>query len=508
MEQEKIGDFADITKLASFSKEELIVRYELVFDELQRAIKENYDLRNKKITDEQLQFLLQEQLDSLRDAVYGASSERYKKSDKPKEPKPAKPRVQKPSQRYPNLPVRELLIPMNPPPSCQCCGTLMCDSGMTEDSEQLTVIPKKYEVLRQCRVKYRCSKCHGDIQTAPAPARIIEGSAYSDEMIQDVALTKYCDLLPIDRYVAMAKRADVMNLPPHSLIETTHYFADFLISAYLKIKNVIMHARVLYADETPHRMLEGSETKAWYLWGFSTAEVCYFECHDTRSGDVACEMLLNSRCRVLVSDVYSGYNKAIRLANETRAKVGGDLIANGNCNAHARRYFFKSRKSFTKTAEIFLDHYHEIYRLEADIKGKPPDEVLSQREKMRPRFDAMRDRCREDIDKYPSDSKMAKAMSYYLNNFVGLTLFLTDAEVAIDNNAQERHLRSHVVGRKTWYGTHSERGSRTAAILFTLIETCKLNQVNPREYIKRLVAELLQNKPAFTPAEFKSLPKG
>jgi len=176
-------------------------------------------------------------------------------------------------------------------------------------------------------------------------------------------------------------------------------------------------------------------------------------------------------------------------------------------NAHSRRYYSKARRSLTKTAEFFLDHYHEIYKLEADAKGKPPDQILFLREQMRPRFIAMRDRSREDIDKYPKDSKIAKAMSYFLDNFEGLILFLTDAEVPIDNNSQERHLRSHVVGRKTWYGTHSERGARTAAIMFTLIETCKLNQVNPREYFKSLVADLLNSKPAFTPAEFKLISK-
>ncbi len=507
MEQEKpLGDFADIKKLSGMSKDELIERYELVYDELQRAIKENYDLRKKSITDTQLGFVLQEQLESLKDALYGSSSERYKKDEKPKEPKPPKPRVQKPSQRYPNLPVRENLITMDPPPNCKCCGHLMADSGMTEDSEQLTVIPKKYEVVRNVRVKYRCAKCHGSLQTAQAPPRIIEGSVYSDEMIQDIALSKYLDLIPIERFVAMAKRVGLMNVPPHSLIETTHYFADFLISVYLKIKAVAMNARVLHADETPHRMLEGSDKKSWYLWGFSTLEVCYLECRDTRSGDVASEMLLNSRAQILVTDVYAGYGKAIRIANEARAKNQQDLIENANCNAHSRRYYFKARRSFTKTAEFFLDHYHEIYKLEAEVKGKPPDQILLQREKMRHRFIAMRDRSREDIDKYPSDSKIAKAMKYFLDNFEGLTLFLTDAEVPIDNNSQERHLRSHVVGRKTWYGTHSERGARTAAIMFTLVETCKLNQVNPREYYKRLVAALLSNQPAFTPAEFKLMP--
>ena len=81
------------------------------------------------------------------------------------------------------------------------------------------------------------------------------------------------------------------------------------------------------------------------------------------------------------------------------------------------------------------------------------------------------------------------------------------ADVAIDNNAQERLLRSHAVGRKTWYGTHSERGAETAAVLFSIIETCKLNKVNPREYLKNLVQDLHNGKNPYTPSEYKDLVK-
>src|ERR1019366_3461150 len=170
------------------------------------------------------------------------------------------PRVKRPSERYPNIPVREHIITMNPAPSCPCCGEVMSDSGMTEDSEQLTVIPKKYEILLQKRVKFRC-QCQSSILTAPAPARIIEGSSYSDEMIQDVALTKYCDLIPIERYAAMAGRSGLVDLPPQSLIEVTHQFADFVSPAFALIKEGVLASRVLNADENPHRMLEGSEKK-------------------------------------------------------------------------------------------------------------------------------------------------------------------------------------------------------------------------------------------------------
>jgi transposase len=502
MEQQDFG-FANSTKIENFSREELIKKYQLISDELARVVRENYELREQKITDEQLSLVLQEQLADLHDTLYGSKSERYKKPEKPKTPAPPKPRVKKPSERYPNIPVKEHVLSMTPPPNCQACGLVMSDSGMTEDSEQLTVIPKKYEITRIKRVKYRCS-CHACILTAPALPRIIEGSSYSDEMILDVTLSKYCDLIPVERYVAMAKRGGLIDLPPHSLIELTHALAAFVSGAYDRIKMHVMLARVLQADETPHRMLEGSEKKSWYLWGFSTPELCFLECHDTRSGDVASEILLKSACEVLLTDVFSGYAKATRLANEVRLNEQRVLIQNGHCNAHARRYFFKPRHKY-KEAHFYLDHYHHIYQLNSDGAGKTHAEILELRAQMKPHYEAMRTKAMEELPRYPNKNKYAQALNYFLENYQGLTLFLNQPDVPIDNNGQERLLRSHVVGRKTWYGTHSERGAQTAAILFSLVETCKLNDVNPREYFKNLAEDLLAGKNPYTPREFKDL---
>jgi len=377
----------------------------------------------------------------------------------------------------------------------------MSDSGMKEISEQLTVIPKKFEIIQQEKMKYRC-QCQGSIVTAPTPTRIIPGSSYSDEMIQDVALSKYCDLIPIERYAAMAERSGLVDLPPHSLIDTTHSFADFISGAYMRIKHTVLNARVLNADETPHRMLEGSDKKSWYLWGFSTPEACYLECHDTRSGDVASDILQNSKCEVLVTDVFSGYGKAMRVSNDLRRLAQKPLIKCAHCNAHARRYFFKAWSKY-KEAAFYLDLYHEIYQLNAKAKGQSPPIVLELRHQMRPLFEAMKVKALEELPQYPRNGGYGKALRYFLNKYAEFTLFLDDPEIPIDNNAQERLLRSHVVGRKTWYGTHSQRGALTAAILFTLIETCKLNQVNPREYLEHLVQDLLMGSQPYTPADFK-----
>ncbi len=505
MEQSEFEPTPGVTKLSILSKEELIQKYTIVEDELARVIRENYKLRSQNLSDEQLRFVMAEQIENLQKTIFGKKSERYRKTakkdddDNPK--KPAKPRLKKPSERYPNIPIREEYVELDPVPSCPCCNKTMVDSDMTEDSEQLTVIPKKYEILRMKRVKYTCD-CHKAIVTTPAPERIIPGSTYSDEMITDIALSKYCDLIPINRYVAMAQRAGLVDLPANSLIETTHSFADFVSPVYTLIKKGILQSRVLNADESPHRMLEGSDKKSWYLWGFSTESLCFLECRNTRSGDVASDILVKSQCEVLVSDVYTGYGKAIRIANEIRQSSQKLAIVAAHCNAHARRNFYKMWPKY-KEAEFYLDHYHEIYQLNSEAKGQPPPLILELREKMRPQFEAMKAKAMEELGCYSLKGNYAKALKYFLKNYNTLTYFLTDADVPIDNNAQERNLRSHVVGRKTWYGTHSERGAITAAILFSIVETCKLAGVNPRQYFEELVRNMLPGAEPYTPADFK-----
>ena len=504
MTQLELSEPNKSSRIDGMSREELAQRCLTLEDELRRVVRENYEFRNQKVTDTQLQFAIQEQLKSLQDALYGRSSERYKKrkpEDNQAPPPPPKPRVKKPSERYPNIPIRENRIEITPSPTCTCCGSVMTDSGMTETTEQLNVIPKKYEIILQKRVKYRC-QCQGALVTAPAPPRMVPGSSYSDEMIQDIVISKYCDLIPMHRYTAMAARSGLMGLPAHSLIEASHQFADFVSGAYTQIKQGILSARVVHADETPHRMLEGSDKKSWYLWGFSTPEYCFLECRNTRASEVASEILTKSQCEVLISDVYSGYAKAVRTVNQLRSAHGKPIIQTAYCNAHARRYFYKAWEKYPE-AEFYLNHFHEIYTLKEQEKNQAPPRVLELRTKMRPHFEAMQLQALEELPKYPEKGNYAKALRYFLNHYRGLTHFLNDPEVEIDNNSQERLLRNHVVGRKTWYGTHSERGALTAAILFSLIETCKLNQVNPREYIPALTQDLLAGKKPYTPIDFK-----
>ena len=125
---------------------------------------------------------------------------------------------------------------------------------------------------------------------------------------------------------------------------------------------------------------------------------------------------------------------------------------------------------------------------------------------MVPYFEAIKIEAESKIDSYSSKSTMGSAYNYFLKYYEGLTLFITNPLVPIDNNPAERLLRSPVVGRKTWYGTHSKAGAEAAAVHFSIVETCKMNGVNPREYYADAVARIHGKRELITPRQFRDSP--
>ena len=152
-----------------------------------------------------------------------------------------------------------------------------------------------------------------------------------------------------------------------------------------------------------------------------------------------------------------------------------------------------------------LDQYKEIYRLEDEAKGLSDEQKLLKRAEMKPIFEAMKAEALLKKDTYSTQSTMAAAYEYFLKHYDGLTLFLQNPQVPIDNNPSERLLRSPVVGRKTWYGTHSKKGAAVAAVHFSIVESCKLIGVNPREYYPAMVERIHQKQDLLTPSEYKKL---
>ena len=164
---------------------------------LSHLVKTNSSLsEEEKNSIEETAEVVQILLDRLARKRLGKKSS--EKSPHPKVPKKEtrqrEPRNQLPSERYPDAPIIEKDLKFEETPQCPCCEGEMTDSGMREAVEQLSVIPKKYIIYRYLKRKYKCSHCHGTLKTVPTPPRIVPNSSYHDDLIMDVALSKYCDL--------------------------------------------------------------------------------------------------------------------------------------------------------------------------------------------------------------------------------------------------------------------------------------------------------------------------
>lgn len=450
----------------------------------------------------QERLVLKDQLLIIRKKFYGKSSERRPKpvdpALPPKEKKQATERRSKlPSIRYPELKLEEQEIEIdsgkqgNLPPCRLCEAELGKMDQQTEDSEFVTVTERTYHVVRQKRQKYCCKKCHGQVITAPGPPRIAPKSQFSDQVAVDVAVAKYADHLPIERYIKQAARAGLVGVNHQTLIEQTHFLADFLTPVYMRLKHAIEQASFLHSDETRWKMLEGDDKKTWQLWGLVAGMHCFYEAQDTRSGDVIRDFLKDAKASHVVSDAFSGYGRGVRAAGKK----------NSFCNAHARRGFVDSEASFPHEAKPLISLYDRIYEIERELKTATPEERLSARQaSVLPLMLEIKKIC-ESSDMLPKLS-IGQAQRYFLKHWMELTEFTRHGYLPIDNNAAERAMRGPVLGRKNYYGSHSPRGAKTSSILYSIIESCKLSKVDPQKYFRDTIAAMHRGEMPPLPASF------
>ena len=474
--------------------------------------------------------LLKEELRILKKKLYGSSSEKSKRGasrdsdankvstepvqftgtlkntvngDTPKKDKGAR-RIRTLSEQYPNAEIREEIVGFDYIPMCVCCNDPMVDSGLEEVTEQVQTIPAKHIIVRRRRKKYKCSKGLSGLVSAPLAPRVAPGTSLGDSFIMYCALSKFHYLMPAERTARMISQSGFDDFAPQLVLAAQHYCADFLRPVYRRSKRAVQGCVILYADETTHRMLEGDESdRTWYFWGFTGQGTSYFEIHNTRSGSVAAKFLADSECLYLMSDVYSGYIRAVREANEIRRSQKRPEITVLFCNSHSRRRFTEAQINYPDEAQFFIQKYGDIYKLESELKILTnPSDKRQKRASMRLHFEAMAARAQELRTTVSDKSSLARAIDYFLSNYKELTRFTEDFHLPIDNNRSERQLRCPVIGRKTWLGTHSERGAETTEILFTIFQSCNLSKVNAHHYLSAVVEALLKGDPPFTPQEY------
>jgi transposase len=438
--------------------------------------------------------LLREQLAAMQHKLFGDSSERLP-SDERTEDKPKQPRRGHGPKSQPNLPVEEVIhILEEDDRRCSICGEVLTEMGdQAEESEEITVVGIEYKILKHRRQKYRC-RCNEQVITAPGPARLIPGGRYSIDFAVQAAEAKYLDHLPLERQVRAMGRAG-LDIDSQTIWDQIHALARHLEPTYEALCKLVLELDVVYADETFWRNHENKNTSKWWTWCVVSDDMATYRIEKSRSQKAA-NRVLGGFEGIAVTDGYSAY-KALEAA-EPKLQLA-------HCWAHVRRKFLEADDAYPELSDHAVKQIGKLFKIERDVPRAGPgasddeiQEILELRRRLR------REKSKLIIDELLKwaikndgavlpKSKMGKAISYMLKLWKGLTRFLDDPRIPLDNNAAERALRGVVVGRKNHYGSKSKRGTEVAAIFYTLFETAKLSQVDPRAYVtlaaKRAIAD-------------------
>ncbi|MGE5622645.1 MAG: IS66 family transposase [Bacillota bacterium] len=377
-------------------------------------------------------------------------------------------------------------LPADTSACCQCGATM---KRLGEDvSEQLEYIPARFKVIRHIRPKYACSCCD-HIAQAAAPTRPIARGLAGPGLLAHILVAKYCDHLPLYRQSVMYAREGV-TLERATMAEWVGGASGLLAPLVDAIRRHVMAASKLHADDTPVPVLAPGhgKTKTGRLWVYvrddrpaagTAAPAVWFAYTENRKGEHPQRHLARYR-GILQADAYGGY----------QAIYGTGQVVEAACWAHARRKFYELHQArpSTVTAEA-LRRIGQLYAIEAKIRGKPPDERRRIRQaEARPLLDALQAWLRSTMETLSRKSDTTAAILYALNRWQALDRYCDDGTIEIDNSAAERALRGVALGRKNYLFAGADSGGERAAAIYSLVETAKLNGLDPEGYLRQVLA--------------------
>jgi transposase len=398
-----------------------------------------------------------------------------------------------------HLPRERVVYPM--PAACPCCGGVLHKLG--EDvTETLELVPRQWKVIQHVREKHSCRSCE-KITQPPAPSHPIARGRAGPGLLAHVLFAKYGLHLPLTRQSATYAREGI-ELDVSTLADWVGASAATLMPLVEAVRGHVFAAQRLHADDTTVPVLDVGRTRTGRLWtyvrddrpfaGADPPAAAYFYSPDRRGEHP--EEHLASWAGLMQADAYAGYDRLY----EAGRRPG--RIVEAACWAHARRKFFDlARLNKAPIAIETVARIDALFAIERDINGLPPDERRQVRhERSRPRVEALGVWLRQQHARLSPNNQVAKAIAYSLNAWDALCRFLDDGRLCMTNNAAERALRCIAVGRNNWTFAGSDAGGRRAAAIYTLIETAKLNDVDPQAWLADVLARL-QDHPARRIAE-------
>jgi transposase len=479
-------------RYATLLNERDILKAEL--EKLQLAIRQliraQYGRRSERMDPEQFQLALE----GLEQDV-GAVAAR-KEAEAPADPKTRRP----PERNRGHLPAHleryEVVIDIADK-TCPCCGGAL--HVIDEDvAEQLDVIPLRLRVRVIRRPRYGCRACAEAVVQAPAPERPITGGMATEALVAQIVVSKYADGLPLYRQAQIHAR-DGIDFDRSTLADWCGRAAWWLKPLWELLLTTVLSSPKIFCDDTHLPVLAPGKgkTKTGYLWGFARDDqpwagdlppaVAYLYSED-RTYDRPKPQLAGF-AGVLQVDGWGGFKRL------TGGKEAGALIL-AFCWSHARRQFYEIHQATqSPIAGEVIARIAALYRIEDAIRGRPPDERVAVRQReSRPKIEALKLYLETQLGRISGKSTLATAIRYALNHWDGLCVFLSDGRVEIDTNTIERLHRIVALGRRNALFAGSDSGARSWAIFTSLIQSARLNGLDPFAYLKDVLEQIVSGR--------------
>jgi transposase len=383
--------------------------------------------------------------------------------------------------------------------TCPCCRAAMIVIG-EDTSERLDVIPVQYQVIVTKRPKLACRACAGTVVQAPAPPRLIEGGIPTEALVAQVAVSRFADHQPLYRQAQMMARQGVI-IERSTLAFWMGYGAAEITPVVARLREILLASSRIFVDETVVPVLDPGRgrTKKGYFWaiarddrpwGGSTPPAVVYNYAPGR-GHIHADVLLGGYRGILQCDGYAAYKKFAGVARDDPSVT---LVF---CWSHVRRGFYDLAKTgASPIATEALKRIAALYEIEARVRGEDPAARRAMRQtESRPLVEDLRVWFETQLAKLPGRSTTAEAINYALNHWNGLVCFLDDGRIDLDTNTVERAIRPIILSRKNSLFAGSDEGGASWACWASLIETCKLNGVNPLTYISDLLTRLVNGWP-------------
>ena len=369
------------------------------------------------------------------------------------------------------------------------CGTPMVEIGQ-EVSEQLDIVPMQVRVLRHIRKRYGCPKGDQAPLTAPAPAQVLPKSNASNDLLAMLLIIKYVDGLPLARFEYVLARAGVL-VPRQTLARWVIGAAQALQPIANLMRDVLLGYDVIHMDETPIQVLKEpgrSPTSTSQMWvqrgGPPGKPVILFEYDPSRAQAVPLRLLEGWKGH-LMADGLESYGAISFCEGVTRL----------GCWVHARRRFVDAGNVLPEgkrgRAHEALALIGKLYAIEKEARELSDAERLARRQsRSRAVIDELRRWLDQVLPTVPPSSVLGGALGYLHRQWPRLTRYLERGDLPIDNNPAENAIRPFVVGRKAWLFSDTQAGARASALIYSLVETAKANNVEPYLWLRHVLRAL------------------